>query len=255
MKRILKLVGLAVLLVVLGLGLAIYVSFSGLAPIQDGQKLDGVQVVKDGIVACYLVDLGSEREVALVDACGDAKGAAVLAALGRRGLGPDAVKAILLTHGDKDHTGAALALPKAQVLALAPDVPLAEGREIRFFKWLFSPKDTGVRVGRALADGETVEISGVSFRAFAVPGHTKGSVAFLARGVLFMGDSSETTSAGALAPAKRLTSDDLALNKDSLVKLAQRLAPSAGEVKAIAPGHSGVLVKGLAPLADFARAR
>jgi hypothetical protein len=58
-----------------------------------------------------------------------------------------------------------------------------------------------------------------------------------------------------MAPAKRLTSDDPALNRASLARLAERLAPSAADVKAIAPAHSGVLSKGLGPLTDFARAQ
>jgi len=251
MKRILKWFGLAFLVIVLGLAGIVFVSFHGLAPIQDGQKLDGVQVVKDGIVSCFLVDLG-EREVALVDACNDKSAKGVLAALSKRGLGPEAVKAIFLTHGDADHISGALAFPEAQVMALAADVPLAEGREIRMLKWLLSPKETGVHVARALSDDDVVELSGVVFHVFAVPGHTKGSAAYLARGVLFMGDSAEATAEGALAPAKRLTSDDPALNRASLAKLAEHLAPMAADVKAIAPAHSGVLSKGLAPLTDFA---
>jgi hydroxyacylglutathione hydrolase len=252
MKRVLKWVGLVVLVIVLGLAGIVCAAFSGNAPIADGQQLDGVQVVKDGFVSCYLVDLGA-REVALVDACNDAAAKAIRRALAARGLGPDAVKAILLTHGDPDHLHGARAFPQATVMALAPDVPLAEGRETRMP--LFGPKDTGVRVARALADGEVVEVGGVRFRVLAVPGHSKGSAAFLARGVLFMGDSAETTSKGALAPANRLTSSRPAENRSSLVKLAETLAPSAAEVRAIAPAHSGMLVQGLAPLADFARAQ
>jgi glyoxylase-like metal-dependent hydrolase (beta-lactamase superfamily II) len=254
MKRVLKWVGLVLLVAVLGLAGIVFASFYGLSPIQDGQRLDGVQVVKDGIVSCYLVDLG-EREVALVDACNDRSARAVVAALAKRGLGPEAVKAILLTHSDPDHISGAFAFPKAQLMALAAEVPLAEGREIRMLKWLLSPKDTGLRVARALGDGEVVELSGVAFRVYAVPGHTKGSAVYLARGVLFMGDSAEATAKGALAPGKRLTSDDPALNRASLVKLAERLAPLATEVNAIAPAHSGVLSKGLVPLTDFARVR
>ncbi len=257
MKRLLKWVGLLLLLVVVALaGLAgvVYASFRGLAPIQDARQLDGVEVVKDGIVACYIVDLGA-REVALVDACNDRSAKALRQALSRRGLGADAVKAILLTHGDADHVSGAVAFPGAQVMALAPDVPLAEGRAVRMLRWLRSPKDTGVRVARALADGEVVDLSGVAFRVFAVPGHTAGSAAYLARGVLFMGDSSETTSAGALAPAKRLTTDDPAQNRASLARLAATLAPAPADVRYIAPAHSGLLAKGLAPLADFARRR
>ncbi len=254
MWRLLKWVGLALLLVVLGLAGIVFAAFHGLSGIEDGRKLDGVEVVKDGMVACYLVDLGAS-EVALVDACNDVSGRAILGALSRRGLGPGAVRAIFLTHGDADHIRGALAFPGAQVMALAPDVPLAEGREIRMLRWLLSPKDTGVRVTRTLSDGETVDLSGVAFRAYAVPGHTRGSVAYLARGVLFMGDSAEASSEGALAPAKRLTSDDPARNRDSLRKLAARLAPAAVEVRFIAPAHSGVLAKGLAPLANLALAR
>jgi hydroxyacylglutathione hydrolase len=253
MKRILKWVGLVLLVLVLGLAGIVFASFRGLAPIEDGQTLAGVQVVKDGIVACFLVDLG-EREVALIDACNDKSAKAVRAALAKRGLGPEAVRAIFLTHGDMDHIAGAPAFPGAQVMALAPDVALAEGREVRMLKWLRSPKDTGVRVTRALADDEVVELSGVTFHTYAVPGHTRGSAAYLARGVLFMGDSAEATAEGALAPAKRLTSDDPALDRVSLAKLAKRLEPSAADVKAIAPAHSGILSKGLAPLTDLARA-
>jgi glyoxylase-like metal-dependent hydrolase (beta-lactamase superfamily II) len=244
MKRVLKYLALAFLLVILSLVGAVVSAFWGMAPIQGGQRLDGVQVVKDGIVSCYLVDLGP-REVALVDACNSASGQPILDALGKRGLGPEAVKAILLTHGDRDHISGALAFPKAQVMALAPDVALAEGREARMFKWLRPPKDTGIRVTRTLSDGETFDLSGVHIQAFSVPGHTKGSVAFLARGVLFLGDSAEVTSALELAPAKKLSSDDPAQNRASLHKLAQRLAPMSGDIKAIAPAHSGVLAKGI----------
>ncbi len=253
MKRLRKWVGLALLVVVLGLAGVVLASFHGLSGIQDGRKLDGVEVVKDGIVGCYLVDLGAS-EVVLVDACNDASAKAVRTALSRRGLGPGAVKAILLTHGDLDHVRGAIAFPGAQVIALAPDVPLAEGREVRMLRWLRPPKDTGVRVTRTVSDGEAVALSGLTFRVYAVPGHTKGSVVYLARGVLFMGDSAETTSGGALAPAKRLTSSDPAQNRASLAALAERLAPSAADVRVIAPAHSGVLSRGLAPLVDLARA-
>jgi hydroxyacylglutathione hydrolase len=248
--RVLKWLGLALLVIVLGLAGLVCASFSGLAPIVDRQKLDGVQVVKDGIVSCFLVDLG-EKEVALVDACNDRTARAVKGALAARGLGPEAVKAILLTHGDMDHIQGAVAFPQAKVMALAPDVPLAEGRATRMP--IVRPKDIGVRVGRALAGGEVVDLGGVTFRVYAVPGHSKGSAAYLARGVLFMGDSAEATSKGALAPAKRLTTSDPAQNRASLVKLAAELAPAAAEVRAIAPAHSGVLQRGLAPLTELAQ--
>ena len=89
-------------------------------------------------------------------------------------------------------------------------------------------------------------------RVFAVPGHTKGSAAFLARGVLFMGDSAEATKDGKLAPGHRLFTESPAQNRVSLHELATRLQPSVGEIKAIACAHSGVLTRGLSPLTEFA---
>ncbi len=47
----------------------------------------------------------SDREVALIDAGNDVQGKALLAELSRRGLSPDDVKVILLTHGHADHIG------------------------------------------------------------------------------------------------------------------------------------------------------
>ena len=252
--RVLKWLGVVVLVLALGVAALIFSAFHGLSSIQNGQRFDGVETVKDGIVACYLVDVGP-REVALVDAGMDWSAKPILTALGRRGLGPEAVKAILLTHGDSNHIRGARAFPKAELMALAPDVALAEGREGRFLKWLFSPKPTGLKVSRALSDGQIVEVGSVSFRVYAVPGHTKGSAAFLARGVLFMGDAAESTTEGKLANGKRIASDNPALNRESLIKLASTLAPLAASVKVIAPSHSGILAKGLAPLTDFAQAR
>jgi hypothetical protein len=56
--RVLKI--LAMLLTALGLtlGIVVWRSFSGLQPISDGQRLDGVEVVKDRFVSAFIVDLG-----------------------------------------------------------------------------------------------------------------------------------------------------------------------------------------------------
>jgi len=250
--RILKIFGLLLAALIVTLGILLAVSFSGGLPIRDGQRVGGVEVVKDSIVSAFIVDL-DERSVALVDAGNDRQAKPILAALSRRGLGPDAVKAILLTHGDRDHTVGVLAFPQAEVMALAPDVALAEGRAARgIFRWFHTPKPNGIKVTRALRDGETITLGDLPVRVFAVPGHTVGSAAFLARSVLFMGDSAEATKEGRLAPGKRLFADDPAQNRASLRALAARLQPAAADVKAIACAHSGVLTRGLAPLAEFA---
>jgi glyoxylase-like metal-dependent hydrolase (beta-lactamase superfamily II) len=249
--KIFKIIVAALVLLVATVAVLLYLSFSGNLPIKDGERIDGVEVVKDGIVSAFIVDAG-DNSVALVDASNDRQAKAIVLALARRNLGPGAVKAIFLTHGDRDHTAGALAFPQAQVMVLEPDVGLAEGREARGIFKIAGTHPTGMKITRVLRDGETVTVGDLPVRVFAVPGHTKGSAAFLARGVLFMGDSAEATKEGKLAPGKRLTSESPEQNRASLRQLATRLLPMSGEIKAIAPAHSGVLTKGLAPLTEYA---
>ncbi len=87
-----------------------------------------VRIVKDGYVDLGVIDLG-DGKVALVDAGNDPEGKAILAELSRRKLGPEAVEAVLLTHGHPDHIAGCHLFPKASIYALAGDVALAEGRE------------------------------------------------------------------------------------------------------------------------------
>lgn len=247
MKRALKIGALLIASPILLLVLAVALTFVTKAAIQDGQKVGGVQQVKDGFVAAYLVDL-APGEVALVDAGQDPAGKAILAALKQRGLDEKAVKAVLLTHGDYDHTAASMLFPGALVAVLEPDVALAEGREVR--SPLQSPKPNGIKVGRALRDGERLELSGTPVEVFAVPGHSKGSAAFLVHGVLFLGDSAEVTRSGRLESGLWFSSSDRGENRRSLRALAGRLAQR--EVKAIACSHSGLVEAGLKPLTDLA---
>jgi hydroxyacylglutathione hydrolase len=238
---ILVLVGLLVLaLVVLGISV-----FGGKVPIPDGWHRDGVEVVKDLYVSAYLLDLESGG-VALIDTGTDRSGKALLAALGRRGVEPEAVKAVLLTHGDTDHTAGAHLFPQATLMALAPDVPLVEGRAVR--GPFGSPRPNGLHVARVLEDGEIIDLGGTKVEVLAVPGHTPGSAAFLARGTLFLGDSAEVASSGTLTVATWFFCGDRAQNRASLRALAERLEPCADEVKIIACSHSGVVTDGLAPL-------
>jgi len=252
LKRFLKIALLVVGLLLAAGAAVLAAAWIGKAPIEEGQVADGVEVVRDGYVCACIVDL-APGEVALVDAGNSEDAGPLLEALKRRGLGPEAVKAILLTHGDFDHTRGVRQFPKATVMVAGPDVALAEGRVSR--TPLTAPKPAGFKVGRELADGEVVEVGGVRFEVFALPGHTPGSAAFLARGVLFMGDSADTDGDGKLLPGSWLFSQDRARNRRSLRELAARLQTRADEVKVLVPSHSGTLAKGLAPLLELAATR
>src|ERR1700693_2680365 len=101
MKRLLKIVGLGiVLLLIVAVG-AIGSAFIGRQAITDGYEINGIRIVKDGVVSVAVVPI-APGEVALVDAGNDKTGKAILTELARQQLGPDAVKAILITHGHPD---------------------------------------------------------------------------------------------------------------------------------------------------------
>jgi glyoxylase-like metal-dependent hydrolase (beta-lactamase superfamily II) len=219
--------------------------------VDGAEPASGVRVVKDGIVSMGVLDLGGGK-IALIDAGNDPTGKAILADLTRRGLGPAAVEAVFLTHGHPDHFAGCHLFPAASVYALAADVGLAEGREAGKspIGKLMGAKPTGIKIARALADGETLTLGDKSVKVFAVSGHTAGSAAYLVSGVLFLGDSAGASKDGKILPAPAAFSDDPAQNRASLKALADRLRPEAASIKALVPAHSGVL-PGLGPLLAF----
>ena len=114
---------------VLGIAGAVVIgrAFRGRQAITDGFEINGIRMVQDGFSSVAVLPVG-EGEVALVDAGNGDSGTAILAELSRRGLGPEAVKAVLITHGHGDHTAGIGVLPNAEVMALEAEIPLVEGR-------------------------------------------------------------------------------------------------------------------------------
>lgn len=254
MKRMLKTMGLLVLALVMGVAWLLAATFLGRRAVMDGQELDRIRVVADGFSSVAVIPI-SDRQVALIDAGADETGEAILRELARRRMGPDAVAAILLTHGHSDHIAAIGQFPQAQVMALESEIPLVEGRAGARgpVTRLFPVSPTGVSVVRVLHDGDVVALGGTSIRVYAVPGHTAGSAAYFVDGVLFVGDSADVASDGSLQGSPWVFSDSQAENRASLVRLEQRLTADGANVTTIVPSHSGT-TDGLAPLTAFARA-
>jgi len=254
MTRALKIAAIVVLVVVAAVVGLFGVTFMGRRALVDGYEVNRVRVVADGFAGIGVIRLDDGR-VALVDAGNDADAAAILADLERRRLGPDAVAAVLVTHGHGDHIAAINRFPRADVMALEADVPLIEGRAGARgpLTRLFPVRPTGFTVTRALRDGEVVTLGGVTVRVYAIPGHTAGSAAYYVDGVLFVGDSADVTSEGALQGAPWVFSDNQAENRASLARLEQRIVADGLVVRAIVPAHSGA-AEGVVALTNFARA-
>lgn len=251
MRRMLKgcLIGGAVafiLILLLGYG-AMRLAQKGISPLVEGQQMQGgaVTVVVDATspspVAAYLIRL-ADGGLALVDAGMDIQAKALVEALHRAGRSEADVTAIFLTHGHGDHAGGLQRFPQAQIYGLDLDPTLRPAGSLPAM---------GQRLTR-LHDGEIIRCGGTPVEAFALPGHTADSGAFLVHGVLFLGDSAAGQYNGKIGGAPPFLSIDRARSHRELANLARRLAPRRQDIAWLAFGHQGPLA-GAAPLLTWAK--
>jgi glyoxylase-like metal-dependent hydrolase (beta-lactamase superfamily II) len=217
---------------------------TGSMPLEDGTTAAGGRVntvVSDGFIAAYIVEL--DEGVALVDATFDETAAAILARLSALGYGAADVRVIFLTHGHGDHITGAMAFPDATIYALAADADLVAGERTagNLFGRFREPRPTGITVDAVLGDHDEVIVGGTPVEVFALPGHTRGSAAYLVHGILFLGDAAAASSAGTLTNAPPIFSWDRELARQSLIELATELESRQGDVEAMAFGHQGFL--------------
>ncbi len=146
----------------------------------------------------YLVE--GEGGIALVDTSTTDAAAGILRAIDETGHRADDLRAIVATHYHYDHTGNAGALRErsgAQLCVHAADVPYVEGRT----PWMaspppwgfldrFGPEPYGLKVDRALSDGDVLPFAG-GLLVIHTPGHTPGHISLYAKEqrVLFTGDA------------------------------------------------------------------
>lgn len=158
----------------------------------------------------------------------------VLALLEAKGLRPQQVSHILVSHYHPDHTGGLCRLQQATgalVGAHPSEAPVIAGREP--FPNPFAPPlralgglarvvaPVPARVDLLLPDGAWVDAAG-GIRVIHTPGHTPGSVCFHLphRGVLFVGDALQGWF-GRIDLPSRLFTTDMAAARASVRRLAQ----------------------------------
>jgi glyoxylase-like metal-dependent hydrolase (beta-lactamase superfamily II) len=203
-------------------------------------------VLAPGIVGergsgAWLYALRLPGGVALVDAGRDVKGRPIDAALAPLGARRADVTDVLLTHGHPSETMGLAAVREARVHAGVGDVPIITGRErpgrgLDRIAGLVLPRTTA-QVSDPIPGEEVLEIDGERIVALPVPGHSLGSFAYLARGILFVGDAASIEH-GRLVPGPRFLSSDPAAAGHALVRLAGR-ALELGGVTRVCTGHAG----------------
>ncbi|MBN2108990.1 MAG: MBL fold metallo-hydrolase [Deltaproteobacteria bacterium] len=249
MKKALIVIGIVVVLLALGAA-KLYRQMP-----QKGPPLidlgGGIQGVLCRFSYAWIVP--SDTGVVLIDAGLDETAADIRAALQRRGLGPEAVRAILITHGHGDHFGGAAAFPDAPAFAHRADIPLIRGEVKRpgfigaIFGKISSRKKPPARLA-PLPEGAEIAVDGITFRIIGLPGHSPGSVAYLLGDVLFSGDALMGRGDSVMPPTS-FTSSDPDQAMASLEKL--RTVP----FRIIANGHTGAVFEGHAKLEAYLRNR
>lgn len=186
------------------------------------RQASAIRVV-DGVVSAYIVPLDATH-VALVDCGMDPEAKALLAELTSRGFSADSVQAIFVTHRHGDHVGGCERFPNAKLYAF-PD----------------GESDPSITT---VTDGQVVTLGSVEVTAFGVPGHTPDSGAYLASGVLYLGDAAMLDKDGhtILASPMRFQGathepDRDKLNVPPLLALHERIAKRTDVVQ-LAFGHS-----------------
>jgi glyoxylase-like metal-dependent hydrolase (beta-lactamase superfamily II) len=197
---------------------------SGLASAEttNGRTASMIYAARTG-AGVVVVDLGWARA-----------GPALDRALGALGARRGDVAAVLLTHSHRDHVGGWRMVRGAPVYLGAAEAPLLFGERphggwaARVADFLVAPRlprRGELRAVPVLRD-TTLVFGADTVRGFATPGHTAGSMSWLVRGVLFVGDAASAhVRGGGLREARGAYADDVGESRRSLARVQRLVAP------------------------------
>jgi hydroxyacylglutathione hydrolase len=176
---------------------------------------------------CYIVGDPETKDAVVIDPGDQAED--ILAAVQRHGLN---LKAAIATHAHFDHVLAAEAIREATGVPFylhVSDMPILQAMQERGLKFMGIELPPPPEVDRHYSDGDEVEAGSIKLEVIHTPGHSPGSVSFLAPDeVLFSGD---TLFAGSIGRTDLPGGD----HEQELESIKSRLLP-LGDLPVL-PGH------------------
>jgi hydroxyacylglutathione hydrolase len=179
MNKLLKrsLWGLGILLGLLIIGAALFIinfisATKAMTPSDTGQINDSVWCIKDRFVNAYI--FRGKKGYIMIDAGIGEK--SFNNELGKTGITSDKITALLLTHTDGDHIGAAGSFKNAAIFMQIDEEQMINGTtgksKFSKTKWKSGPYTL-------LKNNDTLTLDGLKIKILHTPGHTPGSSCFI----------------------------------------------------------------------------
>jgi hydroxyacylglutathione hydrolase len=189
MKKIVKrvLIGLGIFILIIALiGLGFYIKIrsetKSMNPAGTGKIVDEIYAIKDSYVNMFIIK--DSNQYIAIDAGNDAE--VVAGELKKLDIDPDQVSAVLLTHTDRDHVGALKIFKNARIYFSDQEVKMINGEKSKF---LFFGNSISAKEYTLIKDQQVLNFNKIKIQGILVPGHTSGSMCYLADDkYLFTGD-------------------------------------------------------------------
>jgi len=230
LKYVLITVGSVIVILILiavGFGLKMKSEVKKMHVIETQEIVQNIFSVKDGFVNMFLIK-DSDNYIA-IDAGADVK--TIRKELITLKIDSTKIEAVLLTHGDGDHTAALSVFKNAKIYLAHEEEQMINGKtaKMMFFHNKLSRKDYTL-----LEDGQKLIIGKTQILCILTPGHTPGSMSYLIDNkYLFVGDAFGLKD-GKVDKANSFFSKDLKLAIKSFDKIKH-----LPEVEYIFTAHNG----------------